>query len=95
MVALLEPPVPTVVRYPETSGIPASTCSIFPAASLVALSRVPAGISWVICSEPLSATEPRKSVLSRLVEAIVPAKTSTAATRITAGRRSAKPSTGR
>ena len=63
--------------------------------SLVALSRVPAGISWVICNELLLATEPRKSVFNRVAEAMVPAKTTTAATSTTSGRRSAKPSTGR
>ena len=89
------PVLPTSVRYVVISGLPASTCSIFVAASLVAASRVPAGSTWSIRSVLSSADSPMKSVFNKVAEASVPAKISTAASRVTIGCRRPKRSTGR
>ena len=71
-------------------GTAASTCSTFASAALVVASRVPTGSSWSICRAVLSLNEPRKSVFSKVAEAMVPTKINTARQHDDQGRRSAE-----
>ena len=84
-----------VVRYSLTPGLASRIASTCFAASLVTLSRVPIGSSWSTSRVVLSANDSMKSVFSRVADAMVPAKISTAEIRMITGRRSAKPRMGR